>query len=537
MANVIKSIKLGATSTPVIDVTSIDFTGQAAEVEVNLKKNDGSSTPLVFPNAGYDTSGAITGETQTIYGNKVFRGVPPGASYTADLYDDSPQVVISNIVKRFGDETTPIYATTTNVKSFIWQYKSNRISAVGNTSTSSYVIANTLSYTGYYVTSSRNPFSTTSNIKATGAGSNNGYYGYELSKTFAPSGGNSITDGSVIISQALNRRHYGQHDLDNFTYPIIWIWGNPDTFRSLSGTNLSNYVYNNGYVYERAYTNGPINSLVPIKTFDFGERNASGITYSSMAVIPYGVTGGVSTAGYTYISSSTTNTVLKGYNDNSELVLGAYKIRNYVTYEDDGFIDLDNNYLTIVPQEAGCIEIFFENNGQVSLGSSRLYFSAGDSSSDLKMCLDEDNGELSLIPTTNDCGQVGFSDHRFWKMYSSYMYAANGFFETSDERLKNVIKPLDTDLEKLKDIRKVYFEWKDKSSKTEGTQIGILAQDIQKIYPEIVDTNDDNLSVSYEKLSVIALDAIDKLYEKHKELQADHEELEKRVERLEKLLN
>ena len=537
MANVIKSIKLGATSTPVIDVESIEFASTSDYAQCTIWKNNGEHFANGIPAASYRKAGVITGVTQTIYGNKIFRGVPPGASYTADLYDDSPQVVISNIVKRFGDETTPIYATTTNVKSFIWQYKSNRISVTGITSTSSYVVANTLSYTGYYVTSGSNPFSTASNIKSTGVGSNSGYYGYQLTKSYLPSGGNSITDGSVIISQALNKKHYGQYDLDKFTYPIIWIYGNPNTFRSLSGANLSNYVYNNGYVYEKAYTGGPINSLVPIKTFDFGSRNASGITYSSVAVIPYGVTGEVSTAGYTYISSSTTNTVLKGYNDNSELVLGAYKIRNYVTYEDDGSIDSDNNYLTIVPQEAGCIDIFFENNGQVSLGSSRLYFSAGDSNSDLKMCLDEQNGELSLIPTINNCGQVGFSDHRFYKMYSYYMYAANGFFETSDERLKNVIKPLDTDLEKLKDIRKVYFEWKDKSSKTEGTQIGILAQDIQKIYPEIVDTNDDHLSVSYEKLSVIALDAVDKLYEKHKKLQADHEELEKRVERLEKLLN
>ena len=82
MANVIKSIKLGATSTPVIDVTGIDFTGKVNEVNVNLKKNDGSSTPLVFPNAGYDTSGAITGETQTIYGSKVFTGVAPGTTST-----------------------------------------------------------------------------------------------------------------------------------------------------------------------------------------------------------------------------------------------------------------------------------------------------------------------------------------------------------------------------------------------------------------------------------------------------------------------
>ena len=536
MANVIKSIKLGATSTPVIDVTGIDFTGKVNAVNVNLKKNDGSSTPLVFPNAGYDTSGAITGETQTIYGSKVFTGVAPGTTSTNPNIPSaySHIIGISNEYDLFGPTTTHTYATTTNVSSFIWQYRSNRISITGVTSTSVYVVANTLSYTGYYVTSRSNPFSTASNIKSTGVGSNWGYYGYQLTKSYLPSG-NSLTDGSIIISQELNKKHYGQDDLDKFTYPIIWIYGNPDTFRNLSGTNLSNYVYNNGYVYEKASTGGPINSLVPIKTFDFGSRNASGITYSSVAVIPYGVTGGVLTAGYTYISSSSTSNVKIGSRDMATFDIGGVRIRNKVTYDITGVKEYEEN-ITHIDNYNGPVSINFMDGGLLTLGSYIGFSLSDDDVNSIAIDYD-DSGETSLITSEDNYGSIGEADRKFWSMYSAYMYSTNGFFETSDERLKNVIKPLDTDLEKLKDIRKVYFEWKDKSSKTKGTQIGILAQDIQKIYPEIVDTNDDHLSVSYEKLSVIALDAVDKLYEKHKKLQADHEELEKRVERLEKLLN
>ena len=62
-------------------------------------------------------------------------------------------------------------------------------------------------------------------------------------------------------------------------------------------------------------------------------------------------------------------------------------------------------------------------------------------------------------------------------------------------------------------------------------ELGVSAQEIQKLYPEIVNENEDGfLSVDYSKLSVIALKAIDKLNDKNKEL-------EERLARIEKALN
>jgi hypothetical protein len=47
----------------------------------------------------------------------------------------------------------------------------------------------------------------------------------------------------------------------------------------------------------------------------------------------------------------------------------------------------------------------------------------------------------------------------------------------------------------------------------------MIAQDIQKIYPELVYEDGGHLSLAYDKLSVIALEAIDVLNEKNKELE------------------
>ena len=93
-------------------------------------------------------------------------------------------------------------------------------------------------------------------------------------------------------------------------------------------------------------------------------------------------------------------------------------------------------------------------------------------------------------------------------------------YEGSDERLKDFGNDIEVDFEKLAELPKKYFTWKGDEAKS--VQVGVSAQKLQKIYPNLVDLNEDTgyLSVSYEKLSVIALAAIDKLYEKIKELES-----------------
>lgn len=105
------------------------------------------------------------------------------------------------------------------------------------------------------------------------------------------------------------------------------------------------------------------------------------------------------------------------------------------------------------------------------------------------------------------------------------LYAYGGFYETSDERLKVFGNEVEVDLDKILQLPKVYFTWKNDESKK--SNIGTSAQELQKIYPELVSTDDDGiLHVAYDKLSIIALRGIDKLY---KEIT----DLKKRVETLE----
>ena len=84
---------------------------------------------------------------------------------------------------------------------------------------------------------------------------------------------------------------------------------------------------------------------------------------------------------------------------------------------------------------------------------------------------------------------------------------------TSDERLKDFGDNIEVDFNELKQIPKKYFTWKNDEIK--ASNIGTSAQSIEKLYPELVITDDNGYkSLDYSTLSIVALAAIDKLNER-----------------------
>lgn len=126
--------------------------------------------------------------------------------------------------------------------------------------------------------------------------------------------------------------------------------------------------------------------------------------------------------------------------------------------------------------------------------------------------------------------RLGFSESGFsvdvwssssFSVTSSGVNSNLGFFQTSDERLKTFHDDIEIDFEKLKSIPKKYFTWKDGDSKL---QLGTSAQKVQALYPELVNDG-DKLSVDYARLSVIALAAVDKLYDELVEVKKELNDL------------
>lgn len=80
------------------------------------------------------------------------------------------------------------------------------------------------------------------------------------------------------------------------------------------------------------------------------------------------------------------------------------------------------------------------------------------------------------------------------------IYAANGFFDTSDARVKTNV--VEIDASKADAVRLVEFDRTDK--KHHG--YGVIAQELEKVYPEMVNTDKDGFkSVNYDELAMVKI--------------------------------
>jgi len=87
-------------------------------------------------------------------------------------------------------------------------------------------------------------------------------------------------------------------------------------------------------------------------------------------------------------------------------------------------------------------------------------------------------------------------------------------FWTSDERLKDNITPIDDPLAKVLSISGNTFDWNEKSNKS-GHDVGLIAQEIEKVLPEAVVTRDNGyLAVDYHKVVPLLVEAIKDLSDK-----------------------
>ena len=101
-------------------------------------------------------------------------------------------------------------------------------------------------------------------------------------------------------------------------------------------------------------------------------------------------------------------------------------------------------------------------------------------------------------------------------------------FSTSDERLKKYVKNIPNALDKVSQINGVTFQWKKTDDETkqnvhsfEGKDVGVIAQEIEKVLPEVVITRDNGYkAVKYEKIIPLLIESV-------KELKAEIEELKK----------
>lgn len=101
-------------------------------------------------------------------------------------------------------------------------------------------------------------------------------------------------------------------------------------------------------------------------------------------------------------------------------------------------------------------------------------------------------------------------------------------YATSDKNLKTNIKNIDEPLNKLQKINGVTFDWDESKQEIySGSDIGVIAQEIEQILPDVVCTREDGYkAVKYEKIIPLLIESV-------KELTALVETLQTKIANLE----
>lgn len=118
--------------------------------------------------------------------------------------------------------------------------------------------------------------------------------------------------------------------------------------------------------------------------------------------------------------------------------------------------------------------------------------------------------EPTAIHAINHSGATVFSVNAITGLASS----STDFLITSDKRVKENLVKLTSVSDKLKEINGYYYNRKDVD--TDRRRIGVLAQEVCEVYPELVNVDEDGyMSVSYSRMVTVLLEGLKEQATKH----------------------
>ncbi len=205
-----------------------------------------------------------------------------------------------------------------------------------------------------------------------------------------------------------------------------------------------------------------------------------------------------------HLHATAGNTVLKMSNASTG-VTGADGFAIQQTATDVNFINYETGAMGF--QTAGQQRMRIASTGEVGIGTSSPGYTL-----DVSGTLNITTGNWLRFAGVGICSSAGCT-------------------ATSDRRLKKNIQPLDFSLEKILSLQGVQYDWKDKATYGDKHQVGFVAQDLEKIYPEVIytDKNTGLKTVAYGNLVAPIVEAVKSLYEKVMVLFDRNEQLSREV--------
>jgi len=221
------------------------------------------------------------------------------------------------------------------------------------------------------------------------------------------------------------------------------------------------------------------------------------------------------------IELTATTTAIVGNQTVSGTIVSTGKITSDAGIDIDNFnidgttIALSSGDMTLdgaadIILDAAGDEVIFKdgstNVGHVSMNSDNLTIKS--LVSDKDMIFQGNDGGSGITALTLDMSAAGAATFN------------NDVTAFSDKRLKTDVTDIENALEKVQQMQGVYYRRNDVENAK--MQVGVLAQDMEKILPEVVLTADDEMqtkSVDYGKITSVLIEAVKELSAKVKELE------------------
>jgi len=144
------------------------------------------------------------------------------------------------------------------------------------------------------------------------------------------------------------------------------------------------------------------------------------------------------------------------------------------------------------------------------------------------------NGNVARMVITS-AGNIGIGTIApSEKLFVNGNVKASAYLTISDIRYKKNIEPLKYSLEKVLQLQAVSYDIKKEFQNTSDTnkQIGFIAQDIEEIIPEVVQTSNDGYkAIDYSRLTAVLAGAIKEQQIQIEELKLEVRELKKKLTR------
>lgn len=473
-------------------VTWSTITGKPsfATVATSGNYNDLSNKPTIptkLPTPNVLTfTGAVTGTWDGSAAKTV--NIPSGSSYTLPLASNSTRGGIKLSSSTQGG--TPNGITTTSGRTYAVQVNSNEQAVVNVPWTDTTYTLPTASSSTLGGVKVGSGLSISNGVLSTSGGD---VKIYETTLNFEDIIGNSrtsMTSGEVTevlnISTKLSQG-----------YIIV-------TKTRGSGSNMVGsavIVYDNAPRYSFLLGAGP--SAVVILTADIGEENNWSTAYIYQNIITSGTSRVVCNSNIIVEAYGAYNTL---YGNSGMTSLGKYNANSTV----------NTGMTRLVSIGTGTSNTNRISGLEVGQKDSKSYVAICDKSKD--NCYITADGSTGIIEMHNSSNSIRFNDSNaaievegaigfngevvFSNTVesSSSISAAGGFFDTSDARVKANVKEIDaSDADKVKLVE---FDRTDK----EHHGYGVIAQELEKVYPEMVNTDDEGFkSVNYNELAMVKI--------------------------------